>query len=193
MKQPGFMIYAEDWEVYTEDYSDEELGEMLRALLLYFGKSEQTTFTDRGMRQFYKLATKSIDLDIMRYEDKCLKNAYKRYQGLCKERHVKALSFEAWQENPEQAKQQLTAVDSGQAESPTQTPTINTQKSTFNNQPSTIRNQKSTLSRNTNRGAGFGPAPWSPLSEDEFEKRRERALASLEAATRCINKTCASG
>lgn len=193
MKQPGFMIYAEDWEVYTEDYSDEELGEMLRALLLYFGKSEQTTFTDRGMRQFYKLATKCIDLDVMRYEDKCRKNAYKRYQGLCKERRVKPLPYEVWLESPEQAQQQLTAVDRGQAESPTQTPTINTQKSVFNNQPSTLRNQKPTRSRNTNRGSGFGPAPWKPLSEDEFEKSRERALASLESAARLMNKTCATG
>lgn len=193
MKQPGFMIYAEDWDVYTEDYSDEEIGAMLRALLSYFARSEETSFTDRGMRQFYKLATKSIDLDVMRYQDKCQKNAYKRYQGLCKERHVKPLSFEIWQESPEQAQKQLTAVDCGQPQSPTQTSTINTQKTTLNHQPSTIRNQKSTLSRNTNGGTGFGPAPYRPLSEDAFEKRRERALASLEAATRCINQTCASG
>ena len=33
MKQPGFMIYAEDWACYTEDYSDEELGEMIDDIL----------------------------------------------------------------------------------------------------------------------------------------------------------------
>ncbi len=36
MKQPGFMIYAEEWSTYAEDFSDEELGRMLRALLSYF-------------------------------------------------------------------------------------------------------------------------------------------------------------
>ena len=105
MKQPGFMIYAEDWACYTEDYSDEELGRMLRALLGYFDAQEQPTFDDRGMRQFFKLASKSIDLDRMRYEKKCRLNAYIRYKGLCRQEHKKPLSFEEWEAAVESRRQ----------------------------------------------------------------------------------------
>ena len=105
MKQPGFMIYAEDWACYTEDYSDEELGRMLRALLGYFDAQEQPTFDDRGMRQFFKLASKSIDLDRMRYEKKCRLNAYIRYKGLCRQERKKPLSFEEWEAAVESRRQ----------------------------------------------------------------------------------------
>ena len=105
MKQPGFMIYAEDWACYTEDYSDEELGRMLRALLGYFDTQEQPSFDDRGMRQFFKLASKSIDLDRMRYEKKCRLNAYARYKGLCRQEHIKPPSFEEWEASIESRRQ----------------------------------------------------------------------------------------
>ena len=112
MKQPGFMIYAEDWACYTEDYSDEELGRMLRALLGYFDAQEQPTFDDRGMRQFFKMASKSIDLDRKRYQDKCLQNAYTRYRGICKQQHEEAMSFEDWAA-AEESRRQSSADDTG--------------------------------------------------------------------------------
>ena len=118
MKQPGFMIYAEDWACYTEDYSDEELGRMLRALLGYFDAQDQPTFDDRGMRQFFKLASKSIDLDRMRYEKKCRLNAYIRYKGLCKQERKKPLSFEEWEAAVESRRQNASDVTDGHQTSP---------------------------------------------------------------------------
>lgn len=178
MKQPGFMIYAEDWGQYTEDYSDEELGQMLRALLSYFDTREQPSFSDRGMRQFFKQAAKGIDLDIRRYTDKCRQNAYNRYRGTCKQKHEKPLPFEQW----------LTTVDDGHQTSPIPTPTSNNQLSTINTQQSEINNQqsKSVLNTKASSGAVFDAAQYRPMSEDEFEKRRERAIASLRAVSQCM-------
>ena len=50
MKQPGFMIYAEEWSTYAEDFSDEELGRMIRALLSYFNTGACASFSDRRQR-----------------------------------------------------------------------------------------------------------------------------------------------
>ena len=218
MKQPGFMIYAEDWACYTEDYSDEELGRMLRALLGYFDTQEQPTFSDRGMRQFFKLASKGIDLDRKRYEDKCMHNAYIRYKGICRQQHEKALSFEEWAEEVEHRRQnspQVTdghqtspevtdghqtspevtdghqtspQVTGGHQTSPIPTPVSNTQQSTTNRQQSTtnpqkskINNKKSALSTNASAAPAFADGPYRPLSENDFEKQREQAIAHLRA------------
>lgn len=198
MKQPGFMIYAEDWAAYTEDYNDEELGRMLRALLGYFDAQEQPTFDDRGMRQFFKLAAKGIDLDRKRYEDKCRQNAYNRYKGTCRMQHEKPLSFEAWlaaaeaqQQTAQEAddgQRSSTTVNDGHQSSPIPTPTINNQQSTVNSQQSTVSNQKqeiknkkSVSSPNAGRAPGFADGPYRPLSEDDFEKQREEAIAHLRA------------
>ena len=184
MKQPGFMIYAEDWAAYTEDYNDEELGRMLRALLLYFDTQEQPGFSDRGMRQFFKLASKSIDLDVRRYTNKCQQNAYNRYKGICKKRSERPLSFEEWLTAFDERQASSTVMDERQF-SPTNTTNTNTntnsQPSTVSNQQSKLNNKKSTpaLSTNASRPADFGAPPYIPLSEDEFERRREQAIRSL--------------
>lgn len=174
MKQPGFMIYAEDWEVYTEDYSDEELGQMLRAMLLYFSKGEETAFSDRSMRQFFRQTTRSIDADAKHYEDKCRKNAYNRYKGLCRQMKVKALPFDRW----------VTEVDDRQQPSPI--PTTNVQQPTPTANPqqaaSNTQHTKPTPSLNSAGADGSGSAAFSPLGAEAFEKRRKQALASLKAA-----------
>ena len=126
--QPGFMIYADDWLNYAEEYSAEEIGEMLKALLAYFTTGENAAFTDRGMRQFYRQTKKSIDFDRIRYDNKCLQNAYNRYRGTCKKKGIEPLVYEDW----------LSTVNDGQQPStkPTnnQSPTINNQKPKTNNQ-----------------------------------------------------------
>ena len=114
MKQPGFMIYAEDWAAYTEDFNDEELGRMLRALLTYFDTQEQPSFSDRGMRQFFRLASRGIDLDIQRYTNKCRQNAYSRYKGVCKQQHEKPLSYEEWLTSVDERQPTSTNVDERQ-------------------------------------------------------------------------------
>jgi len=179
MAQPGFMIYYDDWREFAEDYSDEELGQILRALFSYFDAHEETAFSDRGMRQFFRQATKGIDLDVRRYEDKCRQNAYNRYRGVCKQQHEKPLSFEQW----------LREVNARHQASPipttnNQLPETNNQLSETSNQLSEMNIQKSAPISSTNESCARGfPEVYRPLSEDEFEKRREAALASLRAAS----------
>jgi len=189
MKQPGFMIYAEDWAAYTEDFNDEELGRMLRALLTYFDTQEQPSFSDRGMRQFFRLASRGIDLDIQRYTNKCRQNAYSRYKGVCKQQHEKPLSYEEWLTSVDECQPTSTNVDERQ---PTSTNVTNTntntnassQQSSVNTQQSKMKNKKSTpaLSTNASRGGDFGAPLYKPPAEDEFERLREKALSALRAA-----------
>ena len=177
MKQPGFMIYAEDWAAYTEDFNDEELGRMLRALLAYFDTQEQPSFSDRGMRQFFRLASRGIDLDIKRYNERCRQNAYNRYKGACKQQHEKPMSYEEW----------LTNVDDRGPSSTNVTNTntnTNSQPSTINHQPSKTKNKKTTpvSSTNASRASDFGAPLYKPPAENEFERMREQALSALWAA-----------
>ena len=168
MKQPGFMIYAEDWEIYTEEYTDEEMGKMLRALLSYFNTREQPSFPDRGMRHFFKMVSGSIDRDIRRYTDKCRQNAYNRYKGVCRQQHEKPLSFEEW----------ITGIDDRRQTSPTQTVT-ETQTETETVTQTEAQTETQAPSRNASMGQSFDAAAPRPLSPEEFEKRREQAIASL--------------
>ena len=96
MAQPGFMVFTADWAGLLEDYDSEEIGELFKAVLRYFDTGELTDFDDRGMRQFFRQVTKSIDLDRERYDAKCAQNAYNRYRRTCKERKEKPLDMEQW-------------------------------------------------------------------------------------------------
>ncbi len=95
-KPGGFMIYAEDWISFAEDFSDTEIGEVLKALILYFVTGEVKEFTDRAIRQFYKQGIRWINADTEKYRDRCLKNAYARYRGVCKENGIDPQPFEDW-------------------------------------------------------------------------------------------------
>ena len=189
MKQPGFMIYAEDWAAYTEDFNDEELGRMLRALLAYFDTQEQPSFSDRGMRQFFRLASRGIDLDIKRYNERCRQNAYNRYKGACKQQHEKPMSYEEWLTNVDDRGPSSTNVDDREPSSTNVTNTntntnTSSQPSTINHQPSKTKNKKSTpvSSTNASRASDFGAPLYKPPAENEFERMREQALSALWAA-----------
>lgn len=133
MMQPGFMIYADDWSNYLSDYSTEEVGEMLKALLGYFLTGEVTEFEDRGMRQFFRQAAKAIDFDRRRYDKKCLQNAYNRFRGEWKKKNkdVEPPSFEEWK----------TTVDERQRPSLTDDESFPIANTNNNNQSSIPNNQ----------------------------------------------------
>lgn len=159
MEQPGFMIYAEDWLVYAEEYNTEEIGTMVKALLAYFSTGEHTDFSDRGMRQFYRQATKAIDLDRKHYEDKCLHNAHNRYKGLCKKKGLEPLDFEEW----------LTMEDDCQR--PSTKPTNN------NNQLPIIKDQSPVINSQWSEGM---QGETQRNREIIFEDKREAALKALQ-------------
>ena len=172
MAQPGFMIYYDDWREFAEDYSDEELGQILRALFSYFDAHEETAFSDRGMRQFFRQATRSMDRNTERYADRCRKNAYNRYLGKCKQENTEPLSFEAWS----------TGVDDRRPSSPTITETVTVTEAETVTEAVTETENKTVTPSTNGSGARDFPEVYRPRSEDEFEKRREAGLASLRAA-----------
>ncbi len=180
-KQPGFMIYADDWTSYTEEYTAEEVGQIVKALLSYFLNGEHTEFTDRGMRQFYRQAVKGIDLDKIRYEDKCLKNAHNRYKQESKKREEKPLDFDDWYTAIYLRNKDLqsTTVNDGQRPSTNVTNTNNQQPTTnTNNQKPTVNYQSSILKEQFERESR-GETCNEGLSPEEFDRRRAEWISVL--------------
>ena len=140
MAQSGFMLYANDWLDWTSDYTDEETGKMLKALLIFFTTGETTEFDDRGMKQFFRQATKAIELDRKRYDDKCLKNAYNRYKGICQKNGKTPLEFEDWERANNEEQPSSTIVNHRQEQPP---------KTTSNN---TNSNNSFSINPNDNNG-----------------------------------------
>lgn len=64
-KNPGFIFYFE-WKELLEDYSDAEVGQIIRAIL----NGEDTEFTDRGMKSVYKTIKTSAEHDGAKYQAK---------------------------------------------------------------------------------------------------------------------------
>ena len=167
---PGFMMYIDDWMSFAEDYTNEEIGAMVRAVLEYFKFGVFTDFDDRGMRQFYRQEMKSVDLDKARYEKKCLDNGYNAYKAHCK---GTPLSKDEWIEQ--------RMVTDGNEPEPTVTNTNSNANANSNSQQSIINNQLSDYNLNTDtrgsvRGGGGG---YEPMTQAEFEKARQAKLATL--------------
>lgn len=169
---PGFMIYVEDWEAAAEDFTEEEIGEILLGLLRYFQTGEVTEFSDRAVKQFYKAAVKGISRDAERYQERCLKNAHARYKGVCKEKGIEPLDFESW------------VVENERQRSSTDV-TNNSFNPNNNSNPKTNPNNQQTGSivNDSGESAGRGrtfPGGYSPLSEEDYERKRSERLAMLE-------------
>lgn len=169
---PGFMIYAEDWAEAAEDFTEEEIGEILLGLLRYFQTGEVTEFPDRAVKQFYKAAVKGISRDAERYQERCLKNAHARYKGLCKEKGIEPLGFESW------------VVENERQRSSTDV-TNNSFNPNNNSNPKTKPNNQQTGSivndsgESAERGRTF-PGGYAPLSEEDYERMRSERLAMLD-------------
>ena len=170
---PGFMIYAEDWTEAVEDFNTTEIGEILVGLLHYFQTGEVTEFSDRALRQFFKTAAKGISRDADKYQFRCLKNAHARYKGVCKEKGVEPLDFEAW------------AIENERQRSSTDV-TNNSFNPNNNSNPKPNPNNQQTgsiVNDSGGEGAGRGrtfPGGYSPLSEEDYERKRSERLAMLE-------------
>ena len=82
----GFVLRAEEWKSFLEDYKDDEVVLMLWASIAYFETSEYAEFSDRGMRQFFRQMVRMIDYDRKAYEKTCATKAHNRYKGECKKK-----------------------------------------------------------------------------------------------------------
>jgi len=68
------MIYLFEWDEMCEDLTDEEYGQLIRAVSKYAQTGEKTTFKDRMLRSNFKTMIKATDRFSAKYAEKCEKN-----------------------------------------------------------------------------------------------------------------------
>ena len=93
--RPGVMIYL-DIRNNLSLYSDEEVGQLFRAILDYVETGVLPEFDDRGMLTLWNDVKAKIDRDGEKYESTCKKRSYAAY---CKNERGKGnepLEYEAW-------------------------------------------------------------------------------------------------
>ena len=81
-KRKTAILYG-DTEELLVDFTDEEVGQVFRALLAYINRGEEIETKDRAIRNLYKTIKAGIDRNLQAYEEKCEKNkqiALKREQ-----------------------------------------------------------------------------------------------------------------
>ena len=72
-KNDTFLIFGE-WEDNCEELTDEEFGQMMRAVFAYCRRGENPTFSDRFMRACWRPIQQAIDRANNAYEAKCEQN-----------------------------------------------------------------------------------------------------------------------
>lgn len=95
--RPGVMIYFNDIKPFTQFFRDEQLGELVRAILNYaqFGEwlSEDS---DPAVRLALGVFKDKIDRDAEAYERKKLHGQYMTYARQAKEANRECLSEQEW-------------------------------------------------------------------------------------------------
>lgn len=93
--RPGTMLYF-DLFYDIEDYTDEEAGQLLRAMLSYGMNGDIPQFQDRGMRTIWRKLQSTIDRDGDTYDRVVLQRKYAAYCKKMKKAEQDAISFEEW-------------------------------------------------------------------------------------------------
>ncbi len=80
LKHNNFFIFADEIrDQILEDYTDQEIGQLFRALLDYAIDGVEPTFTDRGLRTFWRTLKGQIDRQRQHTEEKSDKNKNNQY------------------------------------------------------------------------------------------------------------------
>ena len=94
-KKPGVIVYL-DLLPQLEEYSSEEAGELLFAILRYAEYGEIPEFEDRGLRVIWREVRAKIDRDNEKYKTRVQDGAYGAYVKDCQRRGVNAAAKELW-------------------------------------------------------------------------------------------------
>ena len=70
MEKDTFIVFME-WEENCEDLTDEEFGQLMRAVFQYAKNGEKPSFSDRTMRACWKPIQQAIDRANEAYEHQC--------------------------------------------------------------------------------------------------------------------------
>lgn len=110
-ERPGFMVYHDDLRELCSDYSNEEIGMLLRAWLDYSERGVYTEFKSRDLKAQYKKQLPKIDKNSEEYIKKRVDSQYALY---CKyNKNVETLSKEEWYKREFQKENQSTPVYDG--------------------------------------------------------------------------------
>ena len=74
------MVYF-DWEAPLQELSNEELGELFKAMFIYAKYGELIDFEHRSLKLVFGFIKSAIDRDKTSYEEKCKKNAENAGKG----------------------------------------------------------------------------------------------------------------
>lgn len=94
-QRPGTMIYFDLWDD-LKDYTDEESGQILKAILGYGLNGEAPDFTDRGMKTLWRKLQSAIDRDAVAYDEKVMQRRYAAYCKKVRSAGEVPSSFEEW-------------------------------------------------------------------------------------------------
>lgn len=96
---PGFMIYFDAINPFLKHMSNEEAGEMIRALTNYAYTGESPKDISPMAAIAIQIMQPSIDTGAERYADTVAKRKYATYVRECKKKKLVPLLFEQWNEN----------------------------------------------------------------------------------------------
>lgn len=70
-----------DWEAPLQELTNEELGELFRAMFIYAKYGELIDFEHRSLKLVFGFIKSAIERDKAAYEEKCRKNAENGSKG----------------------------------------------------------------------------------------------------------------
>ena len=80
MTKKSFLVYF-DWEDPLQELSNEELGELFRAMFTYAKYGELIELEHRSLKLVFGFIKSALDRDKESYEERCRKNAENASKG----------------------------------------------------------------------------------------------------------------
>ena len=80
MTKKSFLVYF-DWEIPLQELTNEELGELFRAMFIYAKYGEEIELEHRSLKLVFGFIKGAIDRDKASYAEKCRKNAENGSKG----------------------------------------------------------------------------------------------------------------
>lgn len=177
----GIIVYFDLLDSLA-DYSSEEAGELLLAMLRYGTTGEVPAFEDRGMKTLWRSVQQKIDRDLVKYQETVEKRRYAAFCREYKREHG---------ETAEPPSMAVWAVDNQNLSNPSIDESDNKlkpklkpkkeQKPEQGTEPEAEKEIESGAGAGESRGEGNRafPPPYKPASETDFENMRQQALAKL--------------
>ncbi len=80
MTRKSFLVYF-DWEAPLQELTDEELGELFRAMFIYAKYGELIDFEHRSLKLVFGFIKSAVDRDREAYKERCKRNAENASKG----------------------------------------------------------------------------------------------------------------